>query len=434
MRVTNAVVTLLLTAAAGQSQVLAPEEIRDPQMRALQQKYRNELKLIPSAVAAHNFPYHFYFSRKMDLEEKDQKRNDQRSIQFDRYQGRVVLKMTGNYFISYSAELVKPEDRARMTYESVMLPLLAAAYRTFENADVPQAFAFEISHHVRRKVLGVPSESVENVVLVLPKASAKRLLESSDLQVRQAAVLEGETFLNAAPISFWPRPEEEVALETAPELPTAAAPVARHALPPVKPPEPTVSPSLMKGVAIPGVAAKVATAALELPPAARDSSPDSIKELQKSYQPRLDRMVQEMEGQAHFVRYAPPAFIPFHNGLYLQVSVTTALPQAAAGSQYRLAALAFDQHIAHLLRPAFGYFKKWRDFDGIDFSTTVRLTAEPGTDGGAVAVEFIFPLKLLSAYADFELTGQQLIDGSFVMINGERVSLSLQTAEADAAR
>ena len=48
-----------------------------------------------------------------------------------------------------------------------------------------------------------------------------------------------------------------------------------------------------------------------------------------------------------------------------------------------------------------------------------------------MAVEFIFPLKLLSAYADFDATGQQLIEASFILINGERVSLDLQVAEAD---
>jgi hypothetical protein len=45
-------------------------------------------------------------------------------------------------------------------------------------------------------------------------------------------------------------------------------------------------------------------------------------------------------------------------------------------------------------------------------------------------VEFIFPLTLLRAYEQFDCTGQQMIDAGFVLINGERVSLSLQTAEA----
>jgi hypothetical protein len=131
------------------------------------------------------------------------------------------------------------------------------------------------------------------------------------------------------------------------------------------------------------------------------------------------------------VRYAPPAFIPFHKGLYLQLSLTTALPESAGGSQYKLAALAFDQHIAHLIRPTLAYFKEDRgDFDGIDFSTSVRLGAGNNPDGSPVAVEFIFPLPMLRAYEQFDCTGQQLIDSGFVLINGERVSLNLQIAEA----
>ena len=366
----TALVILLLAVGAGQAQVLAPEEIHDPQMRALQEKYRNELKQITTAAAAHNFPYRFYFSRKLDLAEKDQQVNDQRSIQFDRYQGRVVLKITGNYFASYSAELLKPEERARLTYESVMLPLLQAAYHALEKADVPEAFAIEISHHVRKKMLGVSAEGTENVVLILPKNSTQRLLATADPQARLEAVLQGETYLNAAPISFWPR-KEEIAQEKAAPTPTQAVAVAP---PPAAPPAPTVSPRLLKGITVPtaNVAAKTAPEALEAAAPSRDSSPDAVKDLQKSYQATLDRMVQELDSQAHFVRYAPPAFIPFHNGLYSQISVTTTLPASAAGSQYRLAALAFDEHIAHLIRPVLAYFKDRADFDGIDFATTVR--------------------------------------------------------------
>ena len=429
MRVSNALLTLVLAAAAGRAQVLAPEEIRDPQLRALQQKYRNELKLIANSPAAHNFPYHFYFSRKLDLDEKVQKRSDQRSVQFDRYQGQVVVKVTGNYFVSYSAELVKPAERARMTYESVILPLLQAAVHAFEKAEAPQAFAFEISHHVRKKVLGVSSESVENVVLVLPKAPAERLVASADPQVRQAAVLEGEAFLNAAPISFWPRPQKEMAQEAAAETPAPAAP---QAPPPPASPAPTVSEDLMKAIGFPHVAAKRVGEPLaqELPPP-RASSAEAIKNLQNLFQSTLDRLVQELDAQAHFIQYAPPAFIPFHNGLYLELSLTTTLPPTSSGSEYRLAALAFDQHIAHLIRPVIAHFKDSSvDFDGIDFSTTVKL-APDAADTSPVAVEFIFPLKLLSAYADFDATGQQLIEASFILINGERVSLDLQVAEAD---
>ena len=443
-----------MAAAGGWGQVLAPEEIRDPQLRALQQKYRNELKLIPHALTERSLPYRFYFSRRMDLGEEAQKSSDQRSIQFDRYQGRLVLKITGNYFVSYSDELIKPEERARLTYETIMLPLLESAVHVLEKADVPEAFAFEISHHVRKKVLGVTSEGTENVVLVLPKASARRLVATDNPGARAAALFEGEAFLNAVPISLWHQDEEAAqdTTKTPGTLRTAAAP-------PTGTPEPTVSARLLSGFEFPTVASKFAGGSPSKLPAPSESpakssepaerppdppgftarqpdpagtSPTSLNDLQQAEQPTLERIVKELDSQAHFVSYAPPAFIPFRSRPHLQLSLTTTLPPAAAGSQYRLAALAFDQHVAHLIRPVIAYFKDRSEFDGIDFSTTVRLSTGSG-DGTSLAVEFIFPLKLLRSYSDFDCTGQQLIDSGYVLVNGERVSLNLQAAEAGAA-
>jgi hypothetical protein len=420
MQVTSFVVSLLLLASWASGQVLPPEEIRDQNLRELQKKYWAELKQIPAAASKHDFPYRFYFSRTLDLSEKQQQSSDQRSVQFDRYHDQTVLKITGNYFASYSAELMKPDARVRQTYQEVMLPLLEAAVPPFVSAEVPEAFAFEISHHVRRKILGVSSEIFENVVLILPKASAVRLVAAAGPQAKQAALAEGEMFLNAEPIEPWPGSRSHVT-----QAALAPAPAARS-----NPP----APSTLK-------VAKIDPASLRNPPQPsnpvappapeHDGSPDALKNIQNSYQATLDRMTQELNSQAHFVRYAPPAFIPFHNGLYLQLSVTTTLPESAAGSQYRLAALAFDRHIAHLIRPTIEYFKEGHaDFDGIDFSASVRLGAAENLDGSPVAVEFIFSLRMLQSYKQFDVTGQQLIDSGFVLINGERVGLDLQIAEA----
>ena len=407
MRATSVVGSLFLLALYAPAQVVAPEEIRDPSVRDLQKKYWGELKQVSAALAKHDFPYRFYFSRTLDLSEKEQQQRDQRSIQFDRYRDQTVVKITGNYFASYSTELMQPAERARQTYQEVILPLLEAAVPAFATSIVPDAFAFEISHHVRKKILGVSSEGVENVVLILPKASALRAMTAANVQAKQAAVAEGETFLNAAPIQLWP------GLET---RPTQAGP----ASPP--PSMPSRGPVVAAADIVPGSGST--------PEATRGTSPDALKEIQASYQASLDRMGQDLNAQAHFVRYAPPAFIVFHKGLYLQLSVTTTLLQSPAGSQYRLAALAFDQHIAHLIRPTLAFFKEDPgDFDGIDISTSVRLGGDKDSEGSPIAVEFIFPLSSLKAYKQFDVTGQQLIDSGFVLINGERVSLNLQIAE-----
>ena len=399
------VLAVLLAAPAwpAAAQVLAPAEITDPAISGLQQSHLEELHAITAALAGHHYPYLFYFSRKLDLTEREQQSSDQRSIQFDRFRGQLVLKITGNYFAAYSAVRMTKEERARQTFEDVMLPILRAAVPALARADVPDAFALEISHHVVRKVLGVDTEAKENVVLILPKASARRLVEARDEAGRIAAVLEGSAYLNAVPISFWPgEGKENPAIQVS-------------ALPAVHPPLPSPS---------------VAAPAAPIAPAPPARPPGTPATLAAEYTDTIAKMLKDLASQAHFVAYAPPSFIAFHGGQYLQIPITTDLAADDLGSQYKLAALAFDRHVAHLIRPVTGYFKDSGDFTGIDFSTSVRLAGVRAEGEGSEAVEFIFPLTALRSYAQFDLTGQQLIDAGIVLINGERAGLDLQSAEA----
>jgi hypothetical protein len=155
----------------------------------------------------------------------------------------------------------------------------------------------------------------------------------------------------------------------------------------------------------------------------------ALAELQTSKQATLDKLVKDLGPQAHFVSYAEQSFVAFREGIYLELSLATDLPESASGSRYKVAANAFDEHIAHLVRPAMTYFKNDPDFDGISFSTTVKVAAKGKTPGTSEAVEFFFPFAALRCYEKYDCTGQQLIDGGTVLINGERVALDLQNAE-----
>ena len=94
--------------------------------------------------------------------------------------------------------------------------------------------------------------------------------------------------------------------------------------------------------------------------------------------------------------------------------------------------IAFDDHVARLIRPLLAYFKGEQEFDGIGLSTTVHLAARPATSTSE-AVEFFFPLSSLHCYEKYDCTGQQLIDAGTVLIDDERVSLDLQIAEGSAS-
>ena len=60
---------------------------------------------------------------------------------------------------------------------------------------------------------------------------------------------------------------------------------------------------------------------------------------------------------------------------------------------------------------------------------TLKSSAISLTRLAADTVELLFPRAELRRYENYDITGQQLINAGFVLINGERVGLDLQTAE-----
>ncbi len=399
--------------AAGQA--LTPAEIKSPQMRALQEKYLPQLQQVGAEIQAHVFPYSFYFSRVLDLQLAQQQRADQRSLRFDNYNGMTVVELTGNYFGSYSSELVTKSHRALRTFQDVMLPILQIEVPALkDNADV-EGFAMEISHQVRGKAMGMNVERPENLVLVLSKDAAARLVTARNEEDRQAALLDGHFFFNGEPFVLYL--SDQAAEQAAKRIADTGAP------------KDTGASKESSSSATPRTNSH--PVAVAIPP--RDTSPEALAKIQAADQKLIDVVTKELDPQAHFVSYAPPAVVAFRKAAFLEFSVNTTLPAPAAGSRYKLAALAFDDHIAKLVRPMMAYFKGDLDFDGIAFSTTIHQqenTSAKAETQGAEAVEFFFPVDALRCYESYDCTGQQLIDQGAVLINGERVSLDLQTAEA----
>jgi hypothetical protein len=412
-----AVVALVAGARTGSAQVVSPPEIRDPDMRELQQKHLAELKMVAKGISSHSFPYRFYFGRTLDLDETEQPRKDQRSIRFDKFRGLTVVEITANYYAAYSAELMQKGDRARRTLDDVIVPILKAAIPAIISEEKVQGFAIEISHHVRKKVLGVSTENPENVAFILPRKAAERLTVATTDGERDAALMEGMLFVDREQLDGWGPRNGELFAKTE----TVPAPSRVDA-------KPAINTEASEAIVLPVAVERETPVAPVAASVQAETSPERISKLQNAYQETLDRLVHELDKEAHFISYAPPAFIPFRKGAYLQLSIITTLQEKEGGSQYRVAALAFDEHVAHLIRPVLTSLKTRPDFDGIDFSTSVRLGGASGA--GAVAVEFVFPANALLAYQDYDCTGQQLINLGFVLINGERVSLDLQSAEA----
>lgn len=407
---------VLTSALLTSAQVITPFELSDPKARNLQQRYLKALNSIGEEIEAHKFPYPFYFSRVLDVDMAKVKLGDQRSIRFDFYEGETVLEITGNYYAAYSADRMDSYARMKETFLAVIVPMLQVAVRHFPDDTAFPAFAIEVSHHVRQKVMGVLEERPENVTVIIPVAAAQKLVDAKNLDEKQSAVMEARVFLNGQPTLLWlqdgaptedwierytPPPAKKKAAVTA--TTASAAPAAPA------PPSQTVASSLVKSTPI------------------RIISPETLAKLQSRNQDEIDRMVKGLDKEAHFIPYAPPpSFVAFRQGAYLQLSINTKLDAPPGSSRYKLAALAFDEHVSHLVRPLLDYFPPEVNFDGVTFSTILKLS-DSGASGESV--EFFLPYRTMRCFADYDCTGQQLLDSGTVLINGERSALDLQVAE-----
>ncbi len=396
---------VLLVALAARAQVLTVFEIKEPGARRLQQRYINELTAIGNELQQHQFPYSFYFSRALDIDEKQQQKLDQRSIRFDKFNGQTVLQTTGNYYAAYNDSLMDRLARTRRTYRDVIFPILKSEVPKFPSDDDFGAFAIEVSYHVRRRVMGIDTENPENLTLIVPREIAHHLMTATNDEQQQAALLDSEVYVNAEPFLLWLIGDQPPDLAKNSAKPKRVA-ASRDA--DTGEPEATVSATLLK----PTLPARLVT-------------PTELANLKATHQDTIQGMLHNLDAQAHFAKYAPPAFVAFHQGAYLQLSVSSPLP-TANGSRYQLAALAFDEHISHLVRPVLAYFPEDGGFDGVSFSSILKV---PGADSSE-AVEFFFPFQALRCFASYDCTGQQLIDSGIVLINGERSELNLARVEA----
>jgi hypothetical protein len=207
------------------------------------------------------------------------------------------------------------------------MPVLQAAVPHFPDDSEFSAFAIEVSHHVRQKMMGVVSEQPENITVIIPVSVAQELVDAKSDDQKQAAILDAQVFLNGQPYSLWLQegtPSEEWKEKFAPLLPTnekQPSETANTVTSNAPSNNPSVSASLIK------------TSASTM----RIVTPESLAVLQRQNQDTIDRLVKGLDDQAHFFTYAAPSFIGFRQGAYLQLSFRTPLEAAPASSRYKLA-------------------------------------------------------------------------------------------------
>jgi hypothetical protein len=150
--------------------------------------------------------------------------------------------------------------------------------------------------------------------------------------------------------------------------------------------------------------------------------------LAEKYHLQLAALAKEGAAKYHFVDYAPPAFVVFHDQMALQMTLRNSIQFGPVrGSIYKRAAQSFDLFLAPQLKDLSDRISPDLEVQFFDFSVLNRLS--PGAKGTSEAIEFICPRTALKQFVNAEITNQQLLDQSVILVNGVRIALNLQLVE-----
>lgn len=441
-------VAIAFSAPSASAQV-SPAEILNPDLKVLEETYFPQLKALNQSIARLKFPFPFYLSRYVGIEPAQQAESDSRGLEFVRFQDRIILKVTGNYNAAYDTARMTQNERAAATLRAVVLPILALMNTVLPQDLACDGIGFEISHHARTRTAGYDYEGKENLVLVLDRDDAWALSNAATDAARQEILNRSKVFVSGTdyglslierdPLNIQALPRS-IPKPDATSTARSSTLVARSPLLKSSHPQSLVSPAIAAPVdpapvpvnATPAPAA-ANTVASASPVAdsgrwALPASPADADRLNDKYQSQLAALAKEGAAKYHLVDYAPPAFMVFRDQIALQISLRNTLQfSPPRESIYKRAAQSFDLFLAPQLKDLTGRISADVEFQFFDFSVMNKLA--PGPKGTSEAIEFICPRPALKQFVNAEITNQQLLDQSVILVNGVRIALNLQLVE-----
>jgi hypothetical protein len=431
---------LCFSAVPASSQV-SPSEILNPDLKALEASYFQQLKTINQSIARTKFPYPFYLSRFVGLDPAQQAEADSRGLEFVRFQDRIILKVTGNYNAAYDTARLTQNERAAGTFRTIVLPILDLLTAALPQDVTCDGIGFEISHHTRTRDRSYDYEGKEILVVVFDRDDAWALSRSSTDSQRQEIVNRSKVFVSGKDFGLSLSERDPLNVQTLPRSVPAkpdatstarSSTAAGHssllksnlsltsASPVVPAPAQAVSDGANPSLSSPKV---VDPQPVSLPPAQADAD-----HLSEKYKVQLAALAKEGATKYHFVDYAPPTFVVFHDQMALQMTLRNSIQFGPVrDSIYKRAAQSFDLFLAPRLKDLSDRISPDLEVQLFDFSVLNKLS--PGAKGSSEAIEFICPRGALKHFVNAEITNQQLLDQSVILVNGVRIALNLQLVE-----
>jgi hypothetical protein len=441
--------TALLGIPQGVWAQVSPSEILNPRLKALEKTSLPQLIAFNHAIQSLKFPFPFLLRRYVGLTPKQDPAADSRGLEFVKFHDQTILKISGDYQAAFNAALLTRNQRAARAFEDVAVPILRILPHEIPATVACDGVGFEISFHARSRGRSFDYEGAENLVVVLSKGDAFAFPRLSGKEEWQDVLNRSQIYIDQQEFGLAlgerdPIPTEALDKSSPDEAKASSEPAAETATAPANSDDrlanlyrnlglgprtsvlgvrDTASPSSTATAVGPVTGQPVPQPAS--PPAATQSD---VERLQARYQSDLDTLGKEGAEKMHFVPYAPPSFVIFQNRLYLQITLRNPHqfdPQT--GSIYKRTARSFDLFLAPQLKALLSQIPADPSLAGLDITVLNELGSKPKPS--SEAAEFVCPLALLRQFADAEITNQDMINQSVVLVNGVRIALNLQQVE-----
>ena len=408
---------------------VSPNEILDPQLKSLEAQYLPQLKTINQHIARKQFPFPFYLSRVVGLDPAQQVEADTRGLEFKHFRDRVVLKATGNYNAAYDKKQLSRNEQAARTFRDVMLPILQIITQNVPPDIDCDAIGMEISYHVRDRQKSYDYEGAENLVVVLDRKDAFQMVLEKDDNARQVLLDRSLVYLGGEEYGLSlldrdPAVVDKQARAKSNQIDASSTLSASTSASRLIRSNPNLLPSAAGGND-PSGGPKV-----DLSRAKPAATAGDAAKLQSQYQAQLDALAREGQVKLGFVDYDPPTFVVVSKQMVLQMTLknSTRLDPEKTNI-YKRAAQTFDLFVAPKMKDVLDRIPSDVPVDYYDFSVVNPLSPTSLGKERSEAIEFLFPKQLAQKFVNNEITNQELIDKSQVLVNGVRIALTLQLVE-----
>jgi hypothetical protein len=426
------VVLLLGCLAAAATAQISPNEIRNPDLKALETQYFPQLKSMNQAIAKLRFPFPFYLSRYVGLEPSMQAESDSRGLEFVKFQDRTVLKVTGNYSAAYNTEKLARNERATRTFRDIILPCLQVITQTIPPDGNFDAIGFEIAYHAREHDKAFDYEGKETLVVVFELKDAFLMSQSTNDQSRQDILNRSMIYIGGEDYGLNLLDRDPTVVDTqsrskTKKIDASSSAGASTSMSRLSHTNPNLVPPGNAALTESSTNAKTKPDLSQAKPAA---TPEDAEKLEAKYHSQLVTLASDGKTKFQFVDYDPPAFVVINKQMALQMTLRNTLRfDPEKSSIYKRAAQTFDLFLAPKMKDI---LDEVPDDAPIDFYNFSVVNALPFTSNGkerAEALEYLCPKSVARQFVNSEITNQELIDKSQVLVNGVRIALNLQLVE-----